>query len=157
MLEELFISSQISHPEFEGDLLTFHEGNEQYTPTFSFLFLFLLRNFSNISSEQWSAIETNFKMVCGNNYTHENWQKNKVKLFELIEASKLSKNRKSFVNQVSQENSSPSESNFEKFDNQEIVAQQQDTSEDTDIVIDGKIYRLLKKQNFPSKKPQSGF
>ena len=156
ILEKMFISNAISHPEFNGDSFTYHEGNEQYTPTFSFLFLTMLRYNSNMSSEQWANIESNFRMVCGNDYSHENWQKNKVKLFELIENSRSSRSKKNFVNQVLRnptEENNPEHIEFENLS----VAQQSDQEQEDEIVVNGNIYKLFKKSNFDNRRRSSGF
>lgn len=83
-LESLYIEKGIKFPDWEyGDEFAETFEADGYTPTLSFIFLWLM--YKQIGKDQWLEIEEDFKREIGaDNYHKEGWMKNKAKLYKLI-------------------------------------------------------------------------
>ena len=100
-MEQLNIDEPIQFPDYEmGDLRAETLEAEDYTPALSFIFIWQL--YRQIDEKTWKAIEEEFRKEIGHEqYNKKGWQKNKVKLYQIIDKyTKKHKTSKALVQAV---------------------------------------------------------
>ena len=104
ILEQLYIDEDLTFPDWEiGDRKAEICDPEAYTPALSFIFLW--RMYSMIDETVWKKIEDEFRAEIGNeNYDRIGWQKNKPRLFKIIDKyTKNGQNLKGQIKSIQQE------------------------------------------------------